>query len=90
MSASYRFALNIAERNATNKRRITGISNGDVRNRNLPSMSVFIPKTNNANEVKKIKRNCFGRTNASVVVLKKKRGKRTKRIPTINSDKFSK
>ena len=72
--ASYRFTLKKAEMKLITRNKITGKSNGELLSRNLPSATERKPKSRMNNEVAIIKAICFGKTNASVVLLKKRSG----------------
>ena len=69
---------------------ITGISRGVLRICTFFSMTAMTPMSINVTNVTRVMSICFGRRNASVVTVRKKRGKLKKNIPHKNKDRFSK
>jgi len=67
--------LKRAERKETKRNRTNGTVKGDECNFSRPSTIVFSPKRITNNPTVTLSAICFGNTKASVVVLRKKRGR---------------
>jgi len=87
--ASRRFRDKRDEISANMARRSTGISKGVVRNLILPSIMVRTPKRIANMLTEADRRICLGRINASVFMLKKSRGRRSRVSPMIKRLVFS-
>src|SRR6185369_184261 len=90
MSASKRFALKTADKASTIIKSMSGRSKGELRKVSLPSLIVFKTKKIKKSAVASAKAISFGKTNASVVVVRKSRGKTRRKNPITNRLMFSK
>ena len=90
ISASNLLVLNTAERSRIMTKRISGRSNGELRKVSFPSLIVFKTKKIKNAATPRQRAICLGRTKASVVMLKKRRGRARRRSPITKRLMFSK
>ena len=82
--------LNTAERKRTITKIMSGRSKGELRNVSLPSVMVLRTKKIKKSDVATASAICLGRINASVVMVRKKRGRIRRKSPITKRLMFSK